>query len=277
MNFTSASPPALAGRFAFTKAAAAALLLALSSAGAMAAASGSYSISGFNYSVSNGSALTFDTASFQQSVTTEAFEAGGLLGNQIANASSVAVNNTTYSATTANSSATTTASTNQRFSGSASATPSLLGGTFGQPNRSVSLYNQLGEFTLDTPGQVTFQVSYVLDAIAATGNAIDYYGESSLSFSAGVYGGAPAQTLSESLFSADEGGFGLSGGTFSLTVDVGANQTGYFSLAGTAGAYAPSAMQVSAIPEPSEYAMMLMGLVGVGAWVRRARSRASKA
>jgi hypothetical protein len=271
MTFTTGTHPFI--KSAKTLAVAAAL--ACGAAGAMANSSASYEITGFSYSVSSGADITWLTGNNTQSVNTEAREAGGLLGNSIDSADDNSFTNHTYNASTANASATTKSTDSQRISGSASTSASLLGGPFGNPNFAQSILDQTGEFSLSAAGSVTFQVTYFLDAIAETGNGIDHYGQSSMSFTGGAYGQDPAGLFSDSLFSYDEGGYGLTSGTWFLTVALDSPEAvGFFNLHGTAEAFAPSSPLVAAVPEPSEWALMLLGLAAVGAWARKSRKQA---
>ena len=69
------------------------------------------------------------------------------------------------------------------------------------------------------------------------------------------------------------GGTGaITSGHFTWTYTLAAGQAAYYTLSGSA--IASAELAVAAVPEPETYALMLLGLAGIGVVARRRRAEA---
>ncbi len=234
-------------------------------AAAQANSSATVQIDSFNYSVANGGTLAWTGVDGYQTVSAQAEDSAGLTGFD-QHQSSGAIAGDTQSASTVYASGSATASANR--TGSATAT-TLRGpgvSAISQPNMGTSSVNQSDAFTLSGADTVTFNVGYTISVSSPGGNVNDNYAEGAIDFSAGSYLGTSGGTFELEKYSFDSAtGIGTYDGMLSLTVTLtGADDIGYYSLIANADTSSPSA-----IPEPSETALLLAGLGTMGLALRR--------
>lgn len=248
------------------KAMVASVALACCGTAAMAQSAASFQITSFSYVVSGGT-LNWTDGSAYQTLYAESGEAGGLLGNQIDDATTYVFGNASATTSVAHATANASTSLSQTLAGSATATSSLVSPE-SQPHYGVSRASQASEFTLSQAGTVTFTLGYTLNTSSA-GNNDDTYGQAALSFAAGTYAVTGDEQRVE-YFSFDQPG--SHSGTLTVTVSLaGPGDIGYYDLRGNAYAYATA---TAAVPEPGEWALMLAGLGVLGGWSRMRRQRA---
>ena len=249
-------------------------------AGVSAAADGSLSITSFTVSAADFSGTFAFAMDPFQSYNLSALEAGGLLGagadNFSANDWNLGINRL---AQTANTKATgnTVQFTDSAglvtpgFNLSAHSTAAHLPPA--QPNSANASALQSGTFMLvdetgaPIAGTLTFEFFYDMSVSAPDSSAINY-SQTVLNLLASSDAGDNT-TFADGLLSNDlTGGTGsITSGHYSWTYTLAAGQAAYYTLSG-------SAIAVAAIPEPETYALMMLGLVGVGAVARRRRAQA---
>jgi hypothetical protein len=219
-----------------------------------------------------------------QSYNLSALEAGGALGGMTDNFAADDWNlGLNRLAQTANTKATgntvqftdvTTQLTTAGFNLFAQATP--LYSPPALPNSANASALQSGTFVLfdgngaRTGGTITFDLFYDM-SVATPGSTATNYSQTQLNV---LRSSDATDTVSfaDGLLST-----GLSGGTgaitsghYSWTYTLAADEAAYYTLSGSAIAFA----SVAAIPEPETYALMLLGLAGIGAVARRRRTPA---
>jgi hypothetical protein len=112
-------------------------------------------------------------------------------------------------------------------------------------------------------GTVTFDVYYNL-GVAAPEGAPSGYSQTVLNLLSSSDGGGSTSFADGLLSSAFAGGSGSTSGHFTWTYVLEAGQAAYYTLSGSAISSA-----VAAVPEPSTYLLMAMGLAGIGGLTRR--------
>ena len=243
------------------------LLLAASGAAQAQQLGAGFQVTSFSWVASGGTLQWLDGSAYQTLDVVSA-EAGGLGGSDVAGSTGFALQDQAYSTATAHASASAGATAAGTLSGQAGA----LGGPiveFSQPHVGSAMAQQSQEFMLTGAGSVTFTVHYLIDVAALGGDGLYNYAQSSLDFTAGNYANASGGSSFAQLLSFEHtGGAATRSGSFTLTVDLaGPDDVGFYNLRGNAYASA-----VSAVPEPGTWAMMLLGLAGVGAAARRKRA-----
>lgn len=261
----------LPARFGMAKLALAAVL-AVSAAGAFAAqTSASFSITSFAFQA-NGGTLTWNAPDDYQTLTAWSEDAGGIADYQTNTSTAFAVQNNSFVTTTAHASSNAGATAARTISGFAGAATSAYALT-AQPNAGSSDVNQAGTFTLTGgTGSVTFNVGYTISVSAPGGNTTSTFANSNLAFTLGTYDGASGGTFHVDHYSFDTAsGVATYAGVMSETVTFAdPGDVGYYNLEGDAFASA-----TAAVPEPSESALMLVGLAALGATAIKRRRRAS--
>jgi len=118
-------------------------------------------------------------------------------------------------------------------------------------------------------GTITFDLFYNM-SVSTPGSSPATFSQTALSLLASSDAGDNT-SFADGLLSNDfAGGIGATSGHFTWTYTLAANQAAYYTLSGSAIAFA----EVTPIPEPETYALMLLGLAGIGAMARRRRSEA---
>lgn len=197
-----------------------------------------------------------------QSFATTAAEAGGLFGLRSDSLESGSFGFAAVGASTVNASAAASTTASQTFWLTADSKPSV-GAATNQPNKAESLGGQSASFTLGGAGTVVFTIDYTLAAGSPGGNAVTDYGATTLAFSAFDSDNSNGALRSDALNSFAAGV--TRNGSFTVSVALGAGEVGYYDLHGAAFAYSSAA----AVPEPSSWALMGAGLLGVALLRRR--------
>ena len=125
-------------------------------------------------------------------------------------------------------------------------------------------------------GTITFDVYYDMN-VSTPGSTAATYSQTQLNFdlSADGLGNANKSFVDGLLSNSLAGGTGsVSSGHFSWTYTLGAGDAAYYTLSGSA--VASAGLPVAAIPEPETYALMLLGLAGIGTVARRSRAGAER-
>jgi hypothetical protein len=250
-------------------------------AGTSMAGIASLNITSFTVSAAEFSGnFVFATDAFQ-SYNLAAHEAGGLLGQGLDNFSAANWNpganrlaqttSTKATGNTVNFTDPLTQLTTAGFSLSAQATPAHAPPA--QPNDAKTDAILEGAFVLldgnDAPigGTLTFDLFYDM-SVSTPGSSPLIYSQAALNLLASSDAGDHT-SFSDGLLSNNlTGGTGsVNPGHFSWTYKLAAGEAAYYTLSGTVFA-------VAAIPEPETYALMVLGLAGIGAATRRRRSQA---
>lgn len=241
--------------------------LGLAATASQAQVNAAFQVTSFSYTVSAGTLSWLPGAAYQTQAV-ESAEAGGLGGNDWDSATLFTLQNNTLSTGVAHASASSTAGANGTLSGLVAALPSFVADT-ANPHFGTAMTQQSNEFSLSEAGSVTFTVTYQLSVGANPGDALYSYGQSSLDFAAGNYDNNSGGTQFAELLSFDQpGNAGAQSGSFTLTVLLGGpGDIGFYNLRGNAFASA-----TAAVPEAGTWALMLLGLAGVGALARRQRT-----
>lgn len=253
--------------------------LACGAGTSMAASDASLKITSFSVSAADFSGNFAWAMDPFQSFNISALEAGGLLGGPTSNFSSNDWNmGLNHSAQTASASAVgntvqftdvATQLTTGGFNLSAQATPGSTPPP-ALPNYANASGLQSGTFVLlDGDGQlaagtITFDVYYDM-SVATTDGTATQYSQTALNLLASSDSGDNKSFDDGLLSSALAGGAGSTSGHFSWTYTLAAGEAAYYTLSG-------SAIAVAAIPEPGTYALMALGLLGIGAVARRRRA-----
>lgn len=242
-----------------------AALVAMScTAGLSLAGEASVVINSFSY-VTSGAELTW-TDSFQ-SFDAVALNGGGLLGSKTDSFATPDWGFLAVGANTSNAIAAVSTTTPQTFFADASTTRSVGPATTPR-NQASATANQSGSFMLSAPGSVTFTVGYTLAASWPGGSSSTDFSTALLSFAATDSDSTSGGNLSDQLMSFNQlTGAGSKTGQFNLTVNLGANETGFYNLDGSATSFA-----VAAVPEPTDFALMAGGLLTMVGVLRRRKA-----
>jgi len=145
------------------------------------------------------------------------------------------------------------------------------------PNSANASAVQSGTFMLldetgaQTRGTITFDLFYDM-SVSTPGSSAATYSQTVLNLllSNDV---DPDKSFADGLLSNNlTGGTGATSGHFSWTYTLAADQVAFYTLSGSA--IASAQLAVAAVPEPETYALMLLGLAGIGAVARRRRTEA---
>ncbi len=248
-------------------------------AGASMANDATLKITSFDVTVSGG--LFAWTVDAYQSYAMTALQSGGLFGTQLDSYSAANWNQgANRLAQTANAKATGntvnfTDAPTQLMTGGFNLAAQATGGTSVPPqlpNSADASGLQQGAFVLLdengdlAAGSITFDVYYAM-SVAATNNSASNYAQTVLNFDTSSDAGGKDSFVDGLLSSTLPGNAGSSTGHFTVTYNLAAGDGAYYTLSG-------SAVAVAAVPEPSTYALMAIGLAGIGAVARRRRDAA---
>ena len=145
------------------------------------------------------------------------------------------------------------------------------------PNSANASAVQAGTFMLlnetgaQTGGTITFDLFYDM-SVSTPGRSAATYSQTVLNLllSNDV---DPDKSFADGLLSNNlAGGTGTTSGHFTWTYTLAADQVAFYTLSGSA--IASAQLAVAAVPEPETYALMLLGLAGIGAVARRRRTEA---
>jgi hypothetical protein len=249
-------------------------------AGVSMAGNATLNITSFSVSVAESSGTFAFAVDPFQSYNLTALEAGGLLGTGFDNFSAdnwnqganrlAQTTNTTATANTiqfTDAAGATTAGFNLSAQAAAKYFPPAL------PNSANASAIQSGSFELLdgdgalAAGTLTFDIFYDM-SVSAPSNSPTQYSQTQLNLLASADGSNDTSFVDGLLSTSLASGTGsITSGHYSWTYTLAAGQAAYYTLSG-------SAIAVAAIPEPETYALMLLGLGGIGALVRRRRSQA---
>ena len=224
--------------------------------------------------------FAFATDAFQ-SYTMTALEAGGLLGAQGPTSFSAADWNLgpNQVAQTANAKATgntvnftdpATQLTTAGFNLSAHASP--VSPPPAQPNSANASALQSGGFELLdangalTGGTLTFDLFYDMSVSTPPNGSPTNYSQTTLNLDRSTDTQATTTFSDGLLSSAFPGGIDSTSGHYTWTYTLAAGEAAYYTLSGSAIAFA------APVPEPETWALMLLGLAGIGAVKRRRRT-----
>ena len=223
-------------------------------------------IDSFSYSVAGGGTLAWTGTDAYQVVSAQAEDGGGLAGFDANQAVAQQIGGSVQSASTPHAGGTAFVAANRTGGVTALSLRGPGVSPTSQPNMGSGSFNQSDAFTLVGADSVTFNVGYTIDVSSPNGNVNDSFAEGVIDFSAGSYLGTSGGTFDVEKYSFDSAtGIGTYSGLLSLTVTLaGADDVGYYSLISNAYASSPSA-----IPEPSEAALMLLGLGTLALLLRR--------
>ena len=148
-----------------------------------------------------------------------------------------------------------------------------------QPNYANASAVQSGAFMLldddgnSTGGTITFDLFYDM-SVATPGSTLATYSQTQLNLLLSPDGGT-SQSFADGLLSNDltNGTGAITSGHYSWTYTLTAGQEVFYALSGSA--IASAELAVAAVPEPETYALMLLGLAGIGTVARRRRSPAA--
>ena len=237
--------------------------MALALSGAAWAGDASVLITDFSY-VSSGGTLTWLDP--YQSFATTALNGGGLFGAKTDSFETEDYDFAIAGANVSNAQAAISTTAPQTFFAAAATTRSA--NPQGTPrNQGTADALQSGSFTLSEAGTVTFTVSYTLGVSSPGGNATTDFATALLNFNLGDSDANSGGDRSDQLMSFNQAaGVGTKSGTFTLAVNLSADETGFYTLAGKAESFS-----IAAIPEPGEWALMGGGLMAMVAFLRRRR------
>jgi hypothetical protein len=146
------------------------------------------------------------------------------------------------------------------------------------PNYANATAGQAGTFVLFdgdghlTGGTITFDVFYNM-SVATPGSAGANYSQTTLNLLRSTDSQSTTTFADGLLSSTLTGGTGsITSGHYSWTYTLAAGEAAYYTLSGSA--IASAELAVAAVPEPETYALMLLGLIGIGAVKRRRRTEA---
>jgi hypothetical protein len=233
-----------------------------------AAQDASVYISSFAYQTSVGELVWSDP---YQLLGAQALNGGGLFGSDSSSfGPSAGYFPSIGFATTSRANATYSTAGDQTFFLTASTTPSA--NPVGTPrNQATANAVQSGLFSLTEGGTVTFTVDYIL-SVNRPGNGVTDLSTAFVHFNAESEDGLSGGDRTDQLFSFNQlAGVGTRNGSFSVTVSLLADQFGFYTLDGSAESFAVAAV-AAPVPEPQEWALMLAGLAGLGAYARKRKA-----
>jgi hypothetical protein len=213
-----------------------------------------------------------------------ALEAGGLLGaqgpinfsapdwnlglNQVAQTANAKATGNTVNFTDAATQLTTAGFNLSSHANPISPPPAL-------PNSATAIAQQQGAFVLldgngdSTGGTITFDLFYNMSVSTAPNGSPTNFSQTTLNLLTSTDSSGGNTSFDDGLLSTTfAGGTGsITSGHYSLTYTLAAGEAAYYTLSGNAIASA----SLAPVPEPETYALMLLGLAGIGAVKRRRR------